>query len=90
MNLFWISWYQPTEDYRPVYDPDKESAPFNQDYWCSGASDTAWTMCALVPASSEAGAKALVLKYWPEAERWRFCDKKPCGWRPGDRFPKDV
>ncbi len=89
MKRFWISWYQPGEDYRPVYDPKKESEPFDHRYWSSGqrCSDDAWTMCALVEAKTEAAAKKAVKKYWPEAGEWRFCEEKPMGWDPGDRFP---
>lgn len=90
MKLFWISWYQPTEDYRTIYDKRKESEPFGHRYWCSGetcSEPTTWTMCAMVDASSEEDAMALVLSYWPEAEEWRFCEEKPTGWAPGDRFP---
>jgi len=89
MKRFWISWYQPTEDYRPVYDPSKEKEPLDHNYWCSGQrmSDDAWTMCAIVEAGSVEKAEDVIRKYWPEAHEWRFCEEKPLDWTPGDRFP---
>lgn len=89
---FWISWYQPTEDYRPVYDPAKESEPLNHLYWCSGqrGSDDAWTLCAVVDASTDEEARRIVQRYWPEAHEWRFCELKASDWMPGDRFPSNV
>ena len=83
----WISWLQPTEDYRPLtYPPNKEIL----GWWCSGYTDEAATLCALVQAEDEQAAKAEVIKEWPEAERWRFCERretkdlgdrfKPTGW----------
>lgn len=88
MRTFWISWWQPTEDYRPVYDPSRESEPFNHNYWCSGSDGSGdWSMCALLKAKNKADAKARIKKYWPEADVFRFCDEKPDGWTPSDRFP---
>lgn len=87
LRLFWVSWNQPGEDFRPVYDPKKESEPFGHRYWCSGEGEGYFTMCAMVAAEDEADAKRRVRKYWPEAKVWRFCDEKPAGWDPGDRFP---
>lgn len=82
---FWVSWLQPTIDYRPLRYP-----PFNpiMGWWCSGydENDVA-TLCAVVLADDDEEAKFNVLQEWPEAERWRFCEEKPAGWVPGDRFP---
>lgn len=89
MKRFWISWYQPTDDYRPVYDPKKESEPLDHNYWASGqrGSDNAWTMCAIVFGKTEAAAKKTIQVYWPEAKEWRFCEEVSEDWTPGDRFP---
>ena len=90
MKRFWISWYQPTDDYRPVTVPPKSEV---LGYWCSGyrGSDDAATMCAWVVAGSEDEANALISseKYWPEAEEWRFCNEVEDEWVPSDRFPLD-
>ncbi len=89
IQRFWISWYQPTEDYRPIY-PKGQAAPLAHRYWCSGqrCADDSWTMCAVVDADSEADAKAVVQRYWPEAKEWRFCEPRAADWLPGaDRFP---
>jgi hypothetical protein len=90
MAKYWISWKQPGDDYRPIYDPTKESAPFNGAYWCSGEGEDGQghysTMCAVVHAEDEDAAKGLVLKYWPDLSDWRFCDEKESDWKPGDRF----
>lgn len=87
-KLFWLSWYQPTQDYRPITYPPTEPV---LSWWCSGfatdgESDTA-TLCAAVLATDEAMAKAAILKSWPEAAEWRFCNERELSWRPGDRFP---
>lgn len=85
---YWISWYQPTRDPRPIYTAGREPA-VARNYWISGERfDGASTICAVVDASSEPQAKAQVRKYWPEAREWRFCEQKEAKWRPAkDRFP---
>lgn len=86
MNRYWISWYQPTEDYRPLTDPPHESV---LGWWCSGyrCSDGLASLCALVSATDEESAKACVRHSWPEAAEWRFCEERDSDWLPGDRFP---
>lgn len=85
---FWISWYQPTEDYRPVKWPLPPEIP---GFWCSGyGADDAATLCAVVDAPTEASAKRIIQakRNWPETHRWRFCEGKEPGWMPPpDRFP---
>lgn len=91
MKRFWISWYQPVEDgdYRPIYDPKKESEPFEHRYWCSGETGDgrAVTMCAVVDAKTEAAAWKAVKKYWPDYGEVRFANEVALDWTPGDRFP---
>jgi hypothetical protein len=90
MMRYWISWWQPTEDYRPLNDP-----PANLNvlgWWCSGhKGDEADTpsICALVQADSEAAARKAVYKDWPEAEsaEWRFVTEESETFLPNDRFP---
>lgn len=88
MARFWLSWYQPTKDYRPLLDPPNEHV---LGWWCSGyrGSDDVPILCALIAARSEDEAQASVKTDWPEAEEWRFCEKKPDDYIPGDRFPID-
>jgi len=83
---YWISWYQPTEDERPLTFPPNEAV---LGYWCSGqrCADDAWTLCALVRAPSAAEAQAAILKDWPEASEWRFVNERDKSWRPSARFP---
>lgn len=82
---YWISFIQPTEDYRPMTHPPNEQI---LGWWCSGYdSDDNPVLCALVRASSDLAAKLAIAKDWPEAMGWRFCNEKPDGWLPGDRFP---
>lgn len=90
LKRFWISWYQPTEDYRPIY-PKGDKEPLGHLYWCTGErADGASTMCAVVDAKDESEAKLTIKKYWPEANEWRFCEERPYNWLPGsDRFPKN-
>ena len=89
MKRFWMSWYQPGDDRRPVYDPKVESEPLDHRYWKSGerGSDGAATVCAVVDAENEKSAKAAVNRYWPEAAEWRFIEEKTLDFMPGDRFP---
>lgn len=74
-KLFWISWYQPTEDHRPIGFP-----PINcvLGWWCTGRreEDGAATLVAWVRASNERMAKARVRVEWPEAKEWRFCEER--------------
>lgn len=83
---FWLSWHQPTSDCRPLTHPPH---PQVLGWWNSGQRlrDDAWTVCALVEATSEEQAKTYVLISWPEASEWRFCRETPADFLPGDRFP---
>ncbi|HXJ14100.1 MAG TPA: hypothetical protein VNH19_17630 [Candidatus Limnocylindrales bacterium] len=85
MKRFWLSWVQPTEDYRPLKDPPNEAII---GWWCSGSdSDDHATLCAVVDAKNESAAKKSVQMDWPEATSWRFCDAVARDYQPGDRFP---
>jgi len=83
---YWVSWYQPTEDYRPLSDPPNQNI---LGWWCSGSrlSDDARTLCAVVLAVDEEHAKTAVTVDWPEAVQWRFVEEKSIDFVPGDRFP---
>lgn len=90
MPRFWLSWPQPTEDFRPLTDPPADGV---LGWWCSGYDhqDRA-TLCALVEANTMAAAKTVVRRSWPEApskrQAWRIEDEYPNGWcELGDRFP---
>jgi hypothetical protein len=85
VTRYWLSWIQPTEDYRPkTYPPNKDVL----GWWCSGydSEDNA-ILCACVAAKTETKAKSVIKKDWPEAKQWRFCDPQTADFRPGDRFP---
>lgn len=86
MKRFWISWVQPTEDYRPLNYPP---LPPIIGWWCSGSCDEGAILCALVRAKGERDAKSQVKVDWPEATGWRFCDERASDWRPSDRFVID-
>ncbi len=79
----WISWYQPTDDYRPVNFPPSEKI---LAWWCTGQSDKGAVICCLVDELGESEAKAQIVKNWPEAEQWRFCEIKTDK-KFNDRFP---
>jgi len=82
---FWISWWQPGEDYRPLTFP-----PNNHilGWWRSGErGEGESSLCAAVSAKDEDAAKRYVLKDWPEATDWRFCNVVASDYVPGDRFP---
>lgn len=79
----WISWHQPTEDYRPLTYPPTEAV---KGWWCSGYDgDGVATLCALVQSETEGEAQTIVKREWPEAERWRFCEARE-NTDLGDRF----
>ncbi len=75
LKYYWVSWYQPTEDYRPLSYPPNESI---LGWWCIGSriDDGAFTLCALVKAMNADNAKQNIIKEWPEAIEWRFCDQR--------------
>lgn len=89
MKRFWLSWYETSQDYRPINAPPNRAV---LAWWCSGASGTnVPTLVALVEAEDESTAKTAIAVDWPPAEErvWRFCDEVAFDWRPGDRFPID-
>ena len=80
MNRFWISWNEPGDDPRPLTVP-------SPDWWCTGWGDGYATVCAIIDAESEEGAKARVQEQW-EPSSWRFCNEVEANWTPpADRFP---
>lgn len=87
---YWLSWVQPTEDYRPIYDPPKKQAILG--WWCSGYTpEEHATLCAVVQADNETQAKSTLHTDWPETidVNWRFCEEHDDTFTPGDRFPAD-
>lgn len=80
----WISWYQPTDDHRPVNYPPTEKV---LAWWCTGHSAAhGATLVALVDVDNQEQAEHHIKFNWPEAEKWRFCiDKDDKVF--GDRFP---
>lgn len=69
----WISWFQPTEDHRPIKFPPTEKV---LGWWCTGDSSKGQTLVALVDAESEEEAKSHILLNWPEVVDWRFCAER--------------
>ena len=84
-NFYWVSWFQPTDDHRPLTYPPGRSI---LGWWCSGTRghDDVAILCAMVVAPNEKGAIEVVQKDWPEAEEWRFIEQKDTV-ELGDRFP---
>lgn len=87
MKRYWCSWYETSQDYRPI---KVEGAP---KWWCSGETceePPRATLCAVVDAEGEADAFSLLDKFWPgatSAER-RFCEERAADWMPDHtRFP---
>ena len=85
-RYWWISWYQPTDDHRPLTYPPNDAV---LGWWCSGerCSDGASTLVAHVRSSDEDAAKAAIRTDWPEAGEWRFCERRSGRPEPGGRFP---
>lgn len=92
MKRFWVSWWQPTSDERPLTYPPNQSI---LGWWNSGQrADGAWSICAVVVADADEqglgvpkAVKDAVLVDWPEAIDWRFCEEMDDDYVPGDRFP---
>ncbi len=87
MKCFWMSWYQQSEDYRPLTYPPNAAI---LGWWCSGVRDDdegSSILCAAVLAESMELAEAAVHLDWPEAREWRFCSERDLNFLPGDRFP---
>jgi len=83
MKFFWISWIQPTEDYRPLSYPP---LPPILGWWCTGTIGMESIICAMVKAQSKDEAEQIIKLDWPEAKDWRFCDERVAG-TLSDRFP---
>lgn len=79
----WISWFQPTEDYRPVSYPPTEKV---FAWWCTGYTERGATLVAFIDVDDQEQAQHHVKLNWPEAENWRFCEDKNDK-TFGDRFP---
>lgn len=79
-NCYWVSWYQPTKDYRPMAFPPGEPI---LGWWCTGHADEGATICAVVAAPNESAAWKSVRADWPEAVE-RFCE--PGSRLVGERF----
>jgi len=84
-HRFWVSWVQPTEDYRPLRFPPHEPV---LGWWCSGydAGDNA-TLVALIEAEDKEAAEKVISTEWPEWTSWRFIEEVADDYLPGDRFP---
>lgn len=91
VKRYWVSWEQPTDDYRPLHDPPNGNIC---GWWCSGQTgEDNWTLCAVVDAEDSDDAERSIRKDWPEApfqNCWRFFEEKPLGWQPSNRFPVKV
>lgn len=85
-KFYWVSWYQTTEDYRPLTYPPNAGV---LSWHCTGHRDHdgAATLVAMVKAENEEQAKAVIVVDWPEASDWRFCDGSEKLKRPNNRFP---
>lgn len=79
MNIYWISWYQLTEDHRPLrFPPGKHIL----GWWCTGyrGSDNAATLVAAVAAQSKEQAEWMIDFDWAapvggKQIEWRFCEE---------------
>ena len=88
MGRYWVSWYQPGDDWRPLAYPPTAHV---LGAWASGSYDGGTTVCALVEgAQNEDEAKAAIAIDWPESAtaEWRFVTPVEVTWLPpNDRFP---
>lgn len=84
MNRYWISWYEKSEDYRPLNFPPNNSV---KGWWKSGESDDASILCAVVDAENEDKVWESIEIDWPGSRQIRFCEIRKSDYKPGDRFP---
>lgn len=89
MKYWWVSWAQPTADYRPMTWPPPD---WMLGFWCSGFnSDDQATLVVWLKAESEEAAKKQLASpsQWPEfpGTELRFIEERVQSWRPSDRFP---
>lgn len=84
-RYYWISWYQPTDDHRPLSFPPHDPI---LGWWRSGRRliDGQASLVAMVAAEDEAHAKAIIQRDWPEVVEWRFVEQR-VELDVGDRFP---
>lgn len=88
-NRWWVSWWEKSEDYRPMHFPPNLNV---LGWWCSGerrggGKTREASICAVVEADSEKMAKAAINRDWPGDKKWRFCTEKTPDYQPSDRFP---
>lgn len=81
---YWLSWFQPGDDFRPMTYPPNASV---LGWWKSGITEYGSTLCALVREQSESLAWSAIEQDWPDMEDKRFCEDKGSLFLPGDRFP---
>ena len=88
---FWISWEQLTKDFRPIADPPQPESI--KAWWCSGETEDAFTLCAIVDAESEMLAQGIIRIAWDaggedsDIGEFRFNEERAADWLPNDRFP---
>ena len=74
MSIYWVSWYQPTQDFRPLSFPPNKNI---LGWWKTGENTSnESTLVAIVNAVSVKDAEKLIRKDWPEVTNWRFIEKK--------------
>ena len=90
MERYWLSWYQPRPDPRPLTFPPNGAI---LGWWRTGECpenfvDGAFTLCALVEAETDELAWAAVRVDWPDMAGRRFCDAVGHEYQiTSDRFP---
>lgn len=85
LQRFWLSWYQPTDDYRPLAFPPNEAI---LGWWCTGYEcDSRPIICALVQAESLEAAWLAVRRDWPEFTKRFQGDRASDYVIRNDRFP---
>jgi hypothetical protein len=89
MIRYWISWWQPGDDPRPLHYPPKNEKVLG--WWESGHEfgNGRTSICALIRAESPSLAMLAVADDWPESvnAEWRFVEEVPGEWSTGTRFP---
>lgn len=79
MSLYWMRFYSPGTDCRPI------TVPAPCQWWCSGTTDTSTIICAIVRSNGEPPWNALE-RWWPglTPDSAQIVTEE---WKPGDRFP---
>lgn len=86
MRRYWISWYQPVGDYRPLTYPPNAAV---LGWWKTGEDcEDRNVLCALIESATAESAVRAIAQDWPDMGDIRFCEEREPSYAvQNDRFP---